>query len=263
MSERDKELSLVQHITEFRDRLMVAAIAVVITTVFSFIFSVNIIKFLMIPVNCDFLHIDTSQFPYFVPDFACDVNRTKLIALSPTENFTTFMRVSLFSGIALAMPVILYEIYAYIDPALFPKERRFVRFMGLPVLALFVLGMSFCYVILLPNAIKFLISFGSDVIENQLRASDYISFVTTFILGVGLVFEMPMIIYTLIRVGVVQRSFLAKQRRYVFLLSFVVGAIITPTPDPFNQTLVSVPMYLLFELGLFLGRFVPKPPASA
>lgn len=263
MSERDKELSLVQHLTELRDRLMIASGAVLVTTIFAFIFSVNIIKFLLIPVNCEFLHIDTSHFPFLVPDFVCDVNRTKLIALSPTENFTTFMRVSLFSGIALAMPVILFEIYGYIDPALYPKERRFVRLMGLPVLGLFVFGMAFCYVILLPNAIKFLISFGSDVIENQLRASDYISFVTTFILGVGLVFEMPMIIYTLIRVGVVQRSWLAKQRRYVFLFSFVIGAIITPTPDPFNQTLVSVPMYLLFELGLFLGRFAPKQSLSA
>src|SRR5207245_9305291 len=163
-----------------------------------------------------------------------------------------FMRVSLFSGIALAMPVILYEIYAYVDPALFPNERRFVRLSGVPILGLFALGMAFCYFILLPNAIKFLISFGSDVIDNQLRASDYISFVTTFILGVGLVFEMPAIIYALVRVHVVRRSCLAKQRRYVFLLVFVIGAIITPTPDPFNQTLVAIPMYLLFELGLFL-----------
>jgi sec-independent protein translocase protein TatC len=153
------------------------------------------------------------------------------------------------------MPVILYEIYAYIDPALYPKERRFVRFMGLPVIGLFVLGMAFCYFILLPNAINFLINFGSEVIENQLRASDYLSFVTTFILGMGVVFEVPVIIYALVRVGVLRRSWLTRQRRYVFLLSFVIGALLTPTPDPFNQTLVALPMYLLFELGLLLSRF--------
>ena len=261
-TQRDKELSLVQHLTELRDRLMVASIAVVITTVLAFIFSVDIIRILMLPVNCSFFHIDSGQAPYLFIDYVCDQNRAKLIALSPTENFTTFMRVSLFSGIALAMPVILYEIYAYVDPALYPNERRFIRWSGLPILGLFALGMSFCYFVLLPNAIKFLISFGSDVIENQLRASDYISFVTTFILGVGLVFEVPVIIYTLVRVGVVRRDWLTRQRRYVFLLAFVVGAVITPTPDPFNQTLVSVPMYLLFELGLFLARFVPKPRAA-
>jgi len=262
-TQRDKELSLVQHLVEFRNRLMVAAIAVLVTTVFAFVFSVDIIKLLLIPVNCSFFHIDSTRAPFLIPEFTCEQNRAHLIALSPTENFTTFLRVSLFSGIALAMPVILYEIYAYIDPALFPNERRFVRWAGLPVLGLFVLGMAFCYFILLPNAIKFLISFGSDVIENQLRASEYISFVTTFILGVGLVFEVPVIIYTLVRVGVVQRSWLAKQRRYVFLLAFVIGAIITPTPDPFNQTLVAVPMYLLWEFGLFLSRFGVKPRAAS
>jgi sec-independent protein translocase protein TatC len=262
-TERDKELSLVQHLTELRDRLMVASIAVVITTAGAFIFSTDIIKFLMVPVNCSFLHIDSQRAPFIFFEFVCTDNRARLIALSPTENFTTFMRVSLFSGIALAMPVILYEIYAYVDPALFPNERRFIRWSGIPILGLFIAGMAFCYFILLPNAIKFLISFGSDVIENQLRASDYISFVTTFILGVGLVFEVPVIIYTLVRVGVVQRAWLAKQRRYVFLLVFVAGAILTPTPDPFNQTLVAVPMYLLWEFGLFLARFVPKRQVAA
>ena len=262
-SERDKELSLVQHLAEFRDRLMVASIAVVITTVLAFVFSVDIIRLLLVPVNCSFIHIDSSHFPFVIPEYACTETRTKLIALSPTENFTTFLRVSLFSGIALAMPVILYEIYAYVDPALLPSERRFIRLSGVPILGLFILGMAFCYFILLPSAIKFLISFGSDVIENQLRAADYISFVTTFILGVGLVFEVPIIIYTLVRVGVVTRAWLGKQRRYVFLLAFVIGAVITPTPDPFNQTLVAIPMYLLWELGLFLARFVPKRQVAA
>jgi sec-independent protein translocase protein TatC len=109
--------------------------------------------------------------------------------------------------------------------------------------------------VLLPKTIPFLINFGGEVIDNQLRAAEYLSFVTTFILGMGIVFEVPVVIWALVRVGVVQRSWLAKQRRYVFLLVFVIGAIITPTPDPFNQTLVAIPMYLLWELGLFLARF--------
>lgn len=238
---RDTELSLVEHLREFRDRLLVSAIAVVVTTAISFVFTTDIIRLLILPVG---------------PDF-------KLTSLSPTENFTTYMRVALFSGIALAMPVILYEIYAYIDPALMPKERRFILTLGPFVLLLFVAGMLFCYFLLLPNAIHFLITFASDVFVNQLRASDYLSFVTTFILGMGLVFEVPVIIYALVRVGVVQRSWLTSKRRYVFLLCFVIGAVITPTPDPFNQTLVSLPMYLLFELGLLLARFGAPSRAAA
>src|SRR5438128_11923061 len=207
--ERDKELSLVQHLGELRDRLVVAAIAVFATTGIAFYFGPPIIRFLLVPVDCQ-----------FIPTYVCHDPPTHLVALSPTENFTTYFRVALFAGIALAMPVLLYEIYAYIDPALYPKERRFVRLMGIPVIFLFVLGMAFCYVILLPNAITFLINFGSEVIENQLRASDYLSFVTTFILGMGVVFEVPMIIYALVRVRVLRRSWLTRQRRYVSLIVF-------------------------------------------
>jgi sec-independent protein translocase protein TatC len=173
------------------------------------------------------------------------------------------MRVSLFSGIALAMPIILYEIYAYIDPALHPHERRFALRLGPFALLLFVTGMAFCYFVLLPSSLRFLINFGGGVIENQLRASDYISFVTTFILGVGLIFELPVVIFGLVAVHVVKRSWLARQRRYVFLLAFVVGAIVAPTPDPINQTLVAIPVYLLWELGLFLARFVKEPQAAS
>ena len=240
-SERDKELSLVQHLSEFRDRLMVAAIAVVLTTAISFIFTTQIIQLLILPVG----------------------EHIKLISLSPTENFTTYMRVALFSGIALAMPVILYEIYMYIDPALHPNERRFALTAGPFVLGLFISGMLFCYFFILPNAIKFLINFASDVFDNQLRASEYLSFVTTFILGMGLVFEMPVLIWALVRIGVVSRKWLAARRRYVFLIVFIVAAVVTPTPDPFNQSLVAIPMYLLFELGLLLSRVGGGRPASA
>jgi len=232
VTERDKELSLVQHLSEFRDRLMVAAIAVVLTTAISFIFTTQIIEILIRPAG----------------------EGIRLISLSPTENFTTYMRVALFSGIALAMPVILYEIYMYIDPALHPNERRFALTAGPFVLGLFIFGMLFCYFLVLPNAIQFLTHFAEQVFDNQLRASEYLSFVTTFILGMGLVFEMPVLIFVLIKLGVVSRNWLAARRRYVFLISFILAAVITPTPDPFNQSLVALPMYLLFELGLLLSR---------
>src|SRR5947209_19620742 len=219
MNERDKELSLVQHLGELRTRLMVAAVAVLITTGISFVFATNMIRLLLIPVDCS-----------FIPTYVCDATPTRLIALSPTENFTTYMRVALFSGIALAMPVILYEIYAYIDPALLPNERRFIRFLGIPVILLFVLGMAFCYFILLPNAIKFLVHFGEEVIKNQLRAADYLSFVTTFILGMGIVFEVPVAIFALVKIHVITSAGLAKQRRYAILAAFVFVAVVIPRP---------------------------------
>jgi sec-independent protein translocase protein TatC len=242
--DRDKELSLVQHLGELRDRLMFTAVVLVATTAIAFFYATQLIRILIIPVDCT-----------FIPAYSCHEPPTTLISLSPTENFTTYFRVALFAGIALAMPVILYEIYAYIDPALLPKERRFIRFMGLPVIGLFIAGMLFCYFVLLPNAIKFLVNFGEENIHNELRAADYISFVTIFIFGMGLIFEVPVAVFALVKIHVITRQWLAKQRRYAVLLAFLIAAVITPTPDPFNQTLVAVPMYLLFELGLFLARF--------
>ena len=240
MALRDRELSLIEHLDELRRRLTIAAIAVLITTAFSFTFAERLIAFLLLPSG-----------------------ETRCIALAPTENFATFMRVAFFAGIAFSMPVILYELFKYIDPALLPKERRFVLTLGPFVLLLFVVGMLFCYFLLLPQALGFLINFGSGVIENQLRCAEYLSFVTTFILGMGIVFEMPAIIYALVRVGVVSRPWLASKRRYVFLLVFLIGALITPTPDPFNQALVALPMYLLFEIGLLLARVAGGRRAAA
>ncbi len=222
-----------QHLTELRSRVMVAAFGVLVTTGLAFFFAKDIILLLEAPAHLG----------------------KPLQIISPTEGFTTYMRVSLFTGIALSMPIILYEIYAYINPALRPSERRFLLTLGPFVLLLFVGGMAFCYFLLLPNAINFLFTFGSEVFEAAPRASEYISFVTTFILGVGLVFEMPVIIFAITSIGLVKREWLTKRRRYVVLIVFVAAAVITPTPDPFNQTLVAVPMYLLFELGLLLSRF--------
>src|SRR5439155_23710671 len=128
-------------------------------------------------------------------------------------------------------------------------------FMWLPLTPLFIAGLLFCYFVLLPNPIKFLINFGQEVIINHLRAADSLSFVTIFILGMGLVFEVPVVIFALVKIHGITRQWLAKQRRYAVLAAILIGAIITPTPDPFNQTLVAVPMYILFELGLFVARF--------
>jgi len=237
---RDKELSLIQHLDELRRRLYVMAIGVGVMTAISFTFAETLIRILLLPSG-----------------------QTSCITLAPTEGFATFMRVALFAGIALAMPVIVWQIFAYVDPALMPNERRFVFRLGPFVVLLFVAGMSFCYFLLLPQALGFLVNFGGDVFNTQLRCAEYLSFVTTFILGMGIVFEVPAIMFALVRIRILKREQIARVRRYVFLGVFVVAALLTPTPDPFNQTLVAIPLYLLFELGLFISRFAGAPRAAA
>jgi sec-independent protein translocase protein TatC len=237
---RDKELSLIQHLDELRRRLYVMAIGVGVMTAISFTFAETMIRILLLPSG-----------------------QVSCITLAPTEGFATFMRVALFSGIALAMPIIVWQVFAYVDPALMPNERRFVLRLGPFVVLLFVLGMLFCYFLLLPQALGFLLNFGGGVFQTELRCAEYISFATTFILMLGVVFEVPAVMFALVRVRVLSRARLAGMRRYVFLGVFVVAALITPTPDPFNQSLVAIPMYLLYELGLFLSRFAGAPRAAA
>lgn len=225
-------MSLLEHLAELRTRLMIAALGVGIASAVAFTFTERIIRWLMLPAGLE-----------------------TLVVLDPTETFTTYLRVALYSGFALSMPVILYQLYRYIDPALHPHERRFILVMLGPVALLFFGGIAFCYFLVLPNALRFLLGFGGGIFETQIRAAAYLSFVMTFMLAMGLVFEMPALIFALVRVRVLRRPWLARQRRYVFLLAFLVAAVITPTPDPFNQALVGLPLYLLFELGLFLSRF--------
>lgn len=221
-----------EHLAELRTRLMIASVAVLVMTAVCFAFTGEIIRWLLLPSGIERLQV-----------------------LGVTEAFTTYFRVALFAGIALAMPVILYQLFRYIDPALHPHERRIFLTLLLPVLALFILGLAFCYLIVLPSAIRFLLNFGGDVFDPNIRATEYLSFVTTFMLGMGLVFEMPALIFALVKVRIVQRSWLLRQRRYVVLGAFVLAALLTPTPDPFNQALVAIPLYVLFELGVFLSRF--------
>lgn len=237
---RDKELSLIQHLDELRKRLYVMAIGVAVMTAISFTFAETMIRILLLPSG-----------------------QVSCITLAPTEGFATFMRVALFSGIALAMPILVWQIFAYVDPALMPNERRFVFRLGPFVVLLFVTGMLFCYFLLLPQALGFLLNFGGGVFQTELRCAEYISFATTFILMLGVVFEVPAVMFALVRVRVLSRARLSGMRRYVFLGVFVVAALITPTPDPFNQSLVAIPMYLLYELGLFLARFAGAPRAAS
>lgn len=240
MTARDRELSLLEHLQELRNRMYVMAIAVAVMTAISFSFAETLIRILLLPSG-----LATCQ------------------TLAPTEGFATFMRVALFAGIALAMPVIVWQLFAYIDPALMPNERRFVLRLGPFVVLLFVTGMAFCYFLLLPQALGFLVNFGRSVFSPELRCAEYIEFVTIFILAMGIVFEVPAIMFALVRVHVVTQKRLASVRRFVFLGVFLVAALITPTPDPFNQTLVAIPLYVLYELGLLLSRFAGGTRAAA
>jgi sec-independent protein translocase protein TatC len=225
-------MTLTEHLEELRQRLIKSLIAVAVATVLSFFFIEPIMGIL---VRLSGGH--------------------KIVALSPAETFMTTMKVALFTGVALSMPILIYQMFRFLAPGLTKEERKLIMTAVPFVFAFFLAGLAFGYLVLIPAALQFLLGFGTPYVENQLRISEFLSFVSTFLLAIGGMFETPVVIFSVVKLRLVSRKRLANYRKYVFLLSFVLGAIITPTGDPLNMTLLAVPIYLLYELGLLLARF--------
>jgi sec-independent protein translocase protein TatC len=179
---------------------------------------------------------------------------TCLQAITPTELIFAYFTLALVVGLILAMPVIAYEVWAYVAPGLTRKERRYVLAIVPGATFSFLVGILFAFFALLPAALGFLLGFSHDV-EIRPTVASYISFVSHLLIAIGLIFELPLVMYFLAKLHLITPKVLAGARRYVIVGSFVVAAVITPTPDPFNQTLVALPILLLYEVGVLLARF--------
>jgi len=178
-----------------------------------------------------------------------------IININPPEVFTAYLKVALFTGAALAMPVLLYEGLMFVLPALTPREKRYTFFFVPGATVCFLIGVAFGYYLLVPAALGFLGGFSDNLIQPMWSIGPYLSFITTFLFWIGVAFEMPLVIFLLAKLHVVNARQLASYRKYAFLAAFVVAAVITPTPDPFNQTMVGLPLYLLYEAGVLLARW--------
>ncbi|HZT05431.1 MAG TPA: twin-arginine translocase subunit TatC [Chloroflexota bacterium] len=229
---QDREMTIFEHLAELRRRIIIAGLAVLVGMAIAAVF-------LTWPV------IDLLTRP-------SDVH---LQVLRPTETFSVYMKVALVTGAALAMPIIVWQALLFVLPALHQHERRFLLFAVPGVSLSFCLGLVFGFFVVIPAAVRFLAGFGSGYVQVTWSFEEYVSFVSTFLFWVGVVFETPLLMFSLAKLGVVDAEQLGRYWKYALLAAFVIGAIITPTPDPFNQTIVSVPIFLLYELGIILARF--------
>jgi sec-independent protein translocase protein TatC len=229
---QDQEMTILEHLRELRHRLIIAGIATAIG-----------------------MAISAAVLTWPVITLLSEPAGLRLVALRPTETFVTYFKVALVTGAALAMPVIIWQALLFVLPALHSHERRWV-FLGVPFITLaFGAGLAFGFFVVIPFAVRYLLSFGGDVITPYWSIEEYLTFITTLLFWIGLSFETPIVIFFLAKLGVVNPRSLGRFRRYAIVGAFVLGAIITPTPDPFNQSLVAIPMYLLYELGVLLARF--------
>ncbi len=222
--------SLLEHIEELRQRLLRALVALAVGVVISALFTNQLLEWLARPVG----------------------GLEKLEAIEVTENLGVFMQVALLGGVLLAMPVIVYQVWRFVTPGLYPHERRYVYLLAPAATLLFVAGAAFAYFVMLPTAVPALLGFAP--IPTRPRPANYISFVTNLMFWVGISFEMPLFIFFLAKVGLVSpRDLLRNWRVAVFLIALL-AALVTPTGDPINMGLVMIPLVVLYGLSVFLAR---------
>ena len=191
-----------------------------------------------------------------------DVAAGKPIYTEMTEFIGIAMKVSLLAGLFLSLPFVLYQIVMFIAPGLSRAERRYLYILLPASLFSFLLGAFFGHQVLFPPAVRFLLSFGSEVAEPYIRIGNYTNLMLTLLFWMGIIFEMPILAYFLSKIGVLNSSFLARNRRYAVVIAFIMGALITPTFDPFNQALVAVPIIVMYELGIWLAKLGGREQAE-
>lgn len=225
------EMSLVDHLQELRQRIITIVVAVAVTSSISYFYAENIVKFIAAPAG-------------------------KLYFMNPAEVFFTYIKVSLFAGFLLALPVVLYQVWAFLVPALTRTERTLAFLLVPSSVVLFFGGLAFSYYFALPAGVKFFLGFANDNLQPMFSLGEYLSFVISFLLPFGVVFELPLVILVLAKIGLVNSHFLRAKRKLILVMSFVIGAVISPTPDVFSQTMIAVPIILLYELSLLLVKYI-------
>jgi sec-independent protein translocase protein TatC len=225
-------MTLVDHLSELRSRLIRSVLAIVAGSVIGFVLAPNIRRLLVSPLPA---------------------NHQQLIVLGPGDGFAITLRIAIAVGIILAMPVLLYQLWAFVAPGLTPSEKRALRPWIPLALFFFVLGVSVAWIIL-PFAIQFLLAFTDETLVATLAAPPYFDFVTTMFLVFGLLMEFPIVLYALARVGIVSSARLRSSRRMIILGIAIFSAIATPGGDLVSPTVLGFTMYILFELTIVAIR---------
>jgi sec-independent protein translocase protein TatC len=251
----DKKMPVMEHLVELQVRLTRAVIVTALVFVATFFYADTLVKWLRIPLQNMFVPSTLSWEP-------TDLPMVPFVFLAPAEALWQNVKVAGLFALVLSTPYILFEAWQFVVPGLHVQERRFVGpFAFLSTLA-FYAGVSFYFFFVLPFALNFLISYGvSAGFIPQLSIAQYVGFALWFLLVFGLIFEVPLAITLMAKLGWVDAPFLRRYRKWALLGAFIVAAILTPTPDPFNQCLMALPMYVFYEVGIISAGFFNKKKA--
>ena len=238
--EKEDKMPLTSHLEELRKRLVRILIAVGIAFLGCFAFKEEIFRIVAQPL--------ISVLP----------PGSHMVYTGLPEAFFTYIKVSLYAGIFVASPVVLYQVWKFISPGLFPKEKKFVAPFVITSTMLFVGGVCFGYFLVLPSAYKFFLEFTTDFLKPMLSMREYLTLTLKLLLAFGIIFEIPVFLFFMTKIGLVTPRKLARMRRYAIVACFIVAAIITPTPDAFTQCMMAIPMIILYEVGIIVSRLASR-----
>lgn len=225
------EMPISGHLQEFRKRLIICLAAVAAASVIAYQFVDDIIAMISAPAG-------------------------KLYFLNPTEVFFSYLEIAVCTGALVTLPILCYEIWQFVRPALAPTERHAVLWLVPFAVLLFYAGLAFSFFLVLPAAVQFFMGFSTDTLQPMFSLSSYLSFFIAFMLPFGVVFELPLILFFLGKIGIVSSAFLKRKRRILIVMAFVFAGVISPTTDVFTQTMIAVPMIVLYEVSIYLVQYV-------
>lgn len=229
-NDNNEGLTLVEHLSELRKRVLVSFISFIIASL----------------VGYNFSEIIATDIINRAPDM-------DFIYISPSELMLSYIRIALFVGLIIASPIIITQIWLFISPGLSRKERRNVRVSLLLGGGFFVIGVLFSYEVVLPFIFKFFAGFQTKDIKATISFANYLNFIIRIVLAFGLVFELPIVMYLLSKFSLVTPDFFIRNRKYMVLVIFIVAAILTP-PDVISQSMLAIPMVILYQIGIFLAK---------
>lgn len=235
MAETDERTPFLQHLEELRSRIIYSLAGVAAGFAVSYWKVRDIFAFLIRPLESS-MRDDSA-----------------IVMIKMTEGFLTYLKLAFYAGLLAASPLVIYQVWAFVSPGLYRHEKRVVVPLVMVSTILFAVGVVFAYSIVLPFGIKYLLEFVGDQVQATLSMSSYVSFSCLFMILFGIVFQLPLVMLVLSRLGIVRGRQLSASRKYVLLICFLVGAMLTP-PDVISQTLMAVPVLLLFEVSIWLVR---------
>jgi sec-independent protein translocase protein TatC len=237
----EEKVTLFQHLEDLRKALLVSVLAIVIAAFGCFYFSNELLEIIQKPLK----------------DLGMGLS---LVYIGVAEGFFVKMKLSLLGGLVIAFPIVAWEIWSFIAPALYPNEKRYVYTLFPIIILLFAVGVLFSYFTILKLILGFMVYISGDLTP-MITVDKYLSFVMALTLPFGLVFELPVVVFFLAKIGVIGHEVLARNRKYAVLIIFVLAAALTPGPDPISQTMMAIPVCILYEVSIWVAKLA-RPKAE-